>query len=52
RRLNEHKNKKPELIYCEVYKDKRDTQNKERKLKQRGQTIRWLKERIKYSLEK
>jgi putative endonuclease len=52
RRLDEHKNKKPELIYYAAYKDERDARDREKKLKQRGQTIRWLKERIKYSLEK
>ena len=52
RRLTEHKNKNPELIYCEVYKNERDARNRERKLKQKGQSIRWLKQRIKYSLEK
>ncbi|KKR79340.1 MAG: GIY-YIG catalytic domain protein [Microgenomates group bacterium GW2011_GWB1_40_9] len=51
RRMKEHKTKNPELIYYEAYKSKIDAQNRERKLKQRGQSIRWLKGRIKYSLE-
>jgi len=52
RRIREHKHRNPELIYYEAYRDKRDAQDRERKLKQRGQSIRWLKERLKYSLEK
>ena len=51
RRLKEHSEKSPELIYYEAYKDKKDAQNRERKLKQRGQAIRWLKGRLKHSLE-
>ena len=50
RRLYEHRNKKPDLIYYEAYKNKKDACNRERKLKQRGQSIRWLKERLKNSL--
>ena len=50
RRLYEHRNEKPDLIYYETYKDKKDAHNRERKLKQRGQSIRWLKERLKNSL--
>lgn len=50
RRLSEHRNKNPELIYCEAYKNKLDAQTRERKLKQRGQAVRWLKERLKNSL--
>lgn len=52
RRIKEHKNKKPELIYYEAYKDERDARQRESKLKQRGQTIRRLKERLRYSLGK
>lgn len=52
RRFKEHRNKFPELIYYEAYKNKLDAQIRERKLKQRGQNIRWLKSRIKYSLLK
>jgi len=44
RRMVEHRNKKPELIYYEAYKSKKDARERERKLKQRGQTIRRLKE--------
>ncbi len=51
RRIREHKNKQPELIYYEAYKSEKDARGRERKLKQRGQGIRWLKERIKHSLE-
>ena len=50
RRLSEHQDKKPDLIYYEAYKSKKDAYNREQKLKQRGQSIRWLKERIKNSL--
>ncbi|PIS38807.1 MAG: excinuclease ABC subunit C [Candidatus Nealsonbacteria bacterium CG08_land_8_20_14_0_20_43_11] len=49
RRLREHRNKKPELIYDEAYKDERDAREREKRLKQRGQTVRRLKERLKYS---
>jgi len=52
RRIFEHKDKKPDLIYYEAYKSKLDAQKRERKLKQRSQTVRWLKERIKNSLKK
>jgi putative endonuclease len=52
RRLREHKPKNPELIYYEAYKSRIDAQNRERKLKQRGQSMRWLKSRIRHSLEK
>ena len=51
RRMYEHHNKKPDLIYYETYKNKKDAQLRERKLKQRGQNVRWLKQRIKYSME-
>lgn len=50
RRLCEHREKMPELIYYEAYKSKQDAREREQKLKQRGQTIRRLKERLKYSL--
>ena len=50
RRLYEHRNKNPELIYYEAYKNKLDAQTRESKLKQRGQAVRWLKERLKNSL--
>jgi predicted GIY-YIG superfamily endonuclease len=50
RRLKEHDNKNPDLIYYEAYKSKEDAQERERKLKQRGQSVRWLKGRLKYSL--
>ena len=50
RRIKEHKDKKPELIYYEGYKDQLDAQRREKKLKQRGNTVRFLKERIKNSL--
>ena len=52
RRIAEHKDKKAELIYYEAYKSKLDAQDRERKLKQRGQAVRCLKNRIKNSLEK
>jgi len=47
----EHKDKNPELLYCEVYKNKKDATRRETQLKQRGQSIRWLKQRIRYSLK-
>jgi len=50
RRLKEHKDKKPELIYYEAYKSEKDARERENKLKQRGQTIRRLKEKLKNSL--
>ena len=51
RRIKEHKGKQPELIYYEAYKSEKDARNRERKLKQRGQAVRQLKERIKHSLK-
>ena len=51
RRLREHREKEPELIYYEAYKSEGDARNRELKLKQRGQSIRHLKNRIKISLE-
>jgi len=50
RRLKEHKDKNSELIYYEAYKSEKDARNREFKLKQRGQTIRRLKEKLKDSL--
>lgn len=50
RRIIERKDKKPEIVYYEAYRDERDARMRERKLKQRGQAIRRLKERLKYSL--
>ncbi|MBL7150850.1 GIY-YIG nuclease family protein [Candidatus Microgenomates bacterium] len=50
RRIREHEHKNPELIYYEAYKDKNDAREREKKLKQRGQTVRRLKERLKYSI--
>ena len=51
RRITEHKEKAPELIYYEAYKNKVDAQDRERKLKQRGQGVKFLKQRIKNSLK-
>lgn len=51
RRFEEHRKKSPEFIYYEAYKSEKDARNREKKLKQRGQAIRHLKERFKYSLE-
>ena len=51
RRLREHKRKKPELVYYEAYKNKDDARRREQKLKQRGQTVRRLKERLGGSLK-
>ena len=51
RRLKEHKDKKPELVYYEAYKSEIDARRREKMLKQRGQTVRWLKKRIENSLK-
>jgi len=51
RRIEEHKAKNPELIYFEAYKSEEDARAREFKLKQRGQSVRRLKERLKYSLQ-
>ena len=40
-----------ELVYYEAFKSKEDAQERERKLKSHGNSVRWLKERIKNSLE-
>ena len=50
RRLKEHKDKKSELIYYEAYKSKEDARKREIILKQRGQAVRRLKEKLKSSL--
>jgi len=50
RRIKEHKCKSSELIYYEAYISKEDARGREHKLKQRGQTVRRLKERLKNSL--
>jgi len=51
RRIKEHRSKNPELIYYEAYRNKKDAEQREKKLKQRGQTVRRLKERLKNSLK-
>ena len=38
------------LIYCEVYRDKRDAFKREKMLKHNGQGLRRLKERLIHSL--
>ncbi|HEY4486412.1 MAG TPA: GIY-YIG nuclease family protein [Candidatus Paceibacterota bacterium] len=50
RRMVEHKNKKPVLVYYEAYASEQDARAREVKLKQHGQTVRRLKERIRNSL--
>ena len=50
RRFKEHKERQPELIYYEAYKSEKDARRREKQLKQRGQSVRWLKDRIRYSL--
>jgi len=50
RRLKEHRDKVPGLIYYEAYKSEKDAKSREKKLKQRGQTARRLKERLIESL--
>ena len=52
RRMIEHKEKVPELVYYEAYKHKLDAQERERKLKQRGHGVKELKKRIENSLKK
>ena len=47
RRIKEHKENNPELIYYEAYKSEADARNRERNLKQRGQAVRRLKEQLK-----
>ena len=49
RRIEEHSDKNPELIYYEAYRSEKDARARELKLKQRGQGVRRLKERLKYS---
>ncbi|OWK27243.1 MAG: hypothetical protein US76_02940 [Parcubacteria group bacterium GW2011_GWA2_38_13b] len=46
RRIYEHKDKNPELMYYEAYKNEKDARTREMKLKQYGQTTRRLKERL------
>ncbi len=50
KRFSEHKDINPELVYYESYRSIKDAQDRERKLKQRGQSIRFLKARLKHSL--
>ena len=57
RRIKEHNNGENkstkgrvwELIYCEAFLSKKDALLREKKLKQRGQSKRYLKDRIKHS---
>ncbi len=51
RRIREHKHKNPELIYYEAYKSEKDARERERQLKRRGQSVRWVKQRIKNSIK-
>ena len=59
RRLKEHnmglnvstKGMSWELIYYEAYKSKEDAIKRERSLKKHGQSLRWLKERVKQSIK-
>ena len=50
RRFIEHANRKPALVYYEAYGHEFDARDREQMLKQRGQTVRRLKERIRRSL--
>lgn len=50
RRIKEHKEKNPDIVYYEAYRGEKDAREREKKLKQRGQTVRRLKERLKNSL--
>lgn len=51
RRIKEHRHKNSEIIYYEAYRSEIDARDREKKLKQRGQSIRQLKERMKNSLK-
>lgn len=51
RRAKEHKSKNPDVIYYEAYKSEKDARKRELKLKQRGQAVRRLKERLEESLK-
>lgn len=51
RRMREHANKKPLLVYYEAYLSEKDARKRELKLKQRGQGIRRLKERLFNSIQ-
>jgi predicted GIY-YIG superfamily endonuclease len=51
RRIVEHGNKNPEIIYYEAYRSEKDARKREKMLKQRGQAVRWLKERISDSIK-
>ena len=50
RRLLEHRISGKNLIYCEAYKSEEDARERERKLKQRGQAVRRLKQRLTRSI--
>ena len=50
RRIREHGGRKPKLVYYETYRNETDARERERKLKQRGQTVWRLKERLRRSL--
>ena len=51
RRINEHAWRKSELVYYEGYKSEKDARDRERMLKQRGNSVRSLKNRLKNSLK-
>lgn len=51
RRFIEHGEKNPRLLYYEAYQSKKDAWRREAMLKQRGQSIRWLKTRLADTLE-
>ncbi len=59
RRLSEHtkgrsiatRGKKWSLVYYEAYKSEKDARRREGQIKLHGQTKRWLKDRIRDSLE-
>ena len=50
RRISEHSWRNAKLIYYEAYLEEYDARTRERMLKERGQTVRRLKERLKQSL--
>lgn len=49
-RVKQHRGKNPELVYYEAYKAEADARSRERMLKQRGQAVRRLKERLRHSI--
>ena len=51
RRVKEHAWRESKLVYYEAYKSEKDARNRERTLKQRGNSVKTLKLRLSGSLE-